>query len=124
IGAVLGLAVGHALAQWVLGRFGADLGAGFFRGIAPQAQLDIGAMALFGLVGIAAAIAGSVSAAFEAARAEPARALRAGDEEHAFSRLNRVWPGIALMIAGGLLTLAPPMEGLPYAGYASIALLL
>ncbi len=123
-GSAAGLVIGHALAAWVLQHFGADLGAGFFRGVEPHAQLSVYRLMLFGLLGIAAAVAGSVTAAREAAAAEPARALRAGDEQNAFVRLERWWPGLALLALGALLTLAPSVHGLPIAAYVAIALLL
>jgi putative ABC transport system permease protein len=124
LGALPGVAAGHALAQWVLSRYGAGLGASFFRGLEGSAPFEPLTMAGFVMLGVAAALAGSWAAATEAARAQPAQALRAGDEQHAFSRLHRVAPGAALMAAGAALCFAPPVEGLPIAGYAAIALLL
>jgi putative ABC transport system permease protein len=124
VGAVLGIAAGHGLAQWVLMRFGADLGAGFFRGLQASAGFDPVAIAAFAAVGVGAALGGSWAAASEAARAEPAQALRAGDELQAFSRLQHAAPGLVLMAAGAALTFAPPVRGLPLAGYAAIGLLL
>ena len=35
-----------------------------------------------------------------------------------------VWPGVSLLLLGGLLALAPPVGGLPLAAYAAIAALL
>jgi putative ABC transport system permease protein len=123
-GAALGLALGQVLSGWVLQHYGADLGAGFFRGLDASVTLNPAGLALFGLLGIAAAVAGSVVAAHEAAGAEPARALRAGDEQNAFSRLNTVAPGATLVALGALLTLVPPVRGLPLGGYASILFVL
>ncbi len=124
VGAVAGIVLGQGLSQWVLQRYGADLGAGFFRGLEARAAFDPWAMLLFALLGVVASALGSLAAAREAARAEPAQALRAGDEERAFSGLQRIAPGLALVAIGAALTLAPPVEGLPLAGYAAIALLL
>ncbi|OGA29714.1 MAG: hypothetical protein A3I01_18865 [Betaproteobacteria bacterium RIFCSPLOWO2_02_FULL_65_24] len=123
-GAVIGLLAGHGSAAWALAHYGADLGAGHFRGIEAAARIDVGALVLFGLLGIAASAAGTWFAALEAARADPATALRAGDEQQAFVRLNRAWPGVTLLAVGVLLALAPPVAGLPIAGYLSIVLLL
>ena len=54
----------------------------------------------------------------------PALALRAGDEEESLKKLNTVWLGAALIALGLILTQAPPLNGLPVLGYASIALIL
>ena len=123
-GALAGIALGHAGAALVLQRFGAELGGGYFRGLAPSLVLDWPALALFFSLGVLAALLGSLAPALEAARAEPAAALRAGDEERALRRLQPVWPGLAVLLAGAALTQAGPVRGLPFFGYGAIALLL
>ena len=124
MGALAGIALGHASAAFVLERFGAELGGGYFRGLAPSPVLDWPALALFFSLGILAAVLGSLAPALEAAGAEPAPALKAGDEERALRRLQPVWPGLAVLVAGVLLTRAGPVGGLPLFGYGAIALLL
>jgi putative ABC transport system permease protein len=123
-GALAGIGLGHASAALVLQRFGAELGGGYFRGLAPSLVLDWPALALFFSLGVLAALLGSLAPALEAARAEPAGALRAGDEERALRRLQPVWPGLAVLLAGAALTQAGPVRGLPFFGYGAIALLL
>src|SRR5207247_1824037 len=86
--------------------------------------LDWPALALFFLLGILAAVLGSLAPALEAAGAEPAPALKAGDEERALRRLQPVWPGLAVLLAGAALTQAGPVSGLPLFGYGAIGLLL
>jgi putative ABC transport system permease protein len=66
----------------------------------------------------------SLAPALEAAGAAPAAALKAGDEGRAFERVQRAWPGLAVIAAGAALTQAPPVHGLPLFGYLAIALLL
>jgi putative ABC transport system permease protein len=124
LGALAGIALGYASAAFVVRRFGAELGGGYFRGLAPELALDWPAFALFFVLGILAAVAGSLVPALEAAGAAPASALKAGDEARAFDRLQRAWPGLAVMLAGAALTQAPPVRGLPLFGYLAIALLL
>src|SRR5438552_3449977 len=124
MGALAGIALGHASAAFVLERFGAELGGGYFRGLAPSPVLGWPALALFCWLGILAAVLGSLAPAVEAAGAEPAPALKAGDEERALRRLQPVWPGIAVLLAGAALTRAGPVGGLPLFGYGAIALLL
>src|SRR6266581_2336866 len=92
-GALAGIALGHATAAIVLRRFGAELGAGYFRGLEPTLALDVPALALFFSAGVLAAVLGSLAPALEAARAGAASALKAGDEERALERLRPAWPG-------------------------------
>jgi putative ABC transport system permease protein len=123
-GGAIGLLGGFFLAQIAVRVIGPDLGSGYFRGIAPALALAPGSMLLcFGL-GVAVAILGSLIPALAAASASPASALRAGDEERAFIRLRRAWPGLAAIAAGSIASLLPPVAGLPLFGYVAIALLL
>src|SRR5881296_986565 len=124
MGALAGIALGHASAAFVLERFGAELGGGYFRGLAPTPVLDWPALALFFSLGILAAVLGSLVPALEAAGAGLAPALKAGDEERALRRLQPVWPGLAVLLAGAALTQAGPVSGLPLFGYGAIGLLL
>jgi putative ABC transport system permease protein len=124
LGAAAGLALGYASAGFVMRHFGAELGGGYFRGLAPEIVLDWPSLAVFFALGVLAAVAGSLAPALEAAGAAPAAALRAGDEGSAFERVQRAWPGAAVILAGSALTQAPPVRGLPLFGYAAIALLL
>ena len=123
-GSALGLAGGFILAQAALRIIGADLGAGYFRGVAPTLTLAPLALAIFFCLGVVIAMLGSLAPALEAARASPAPALKAGDDERAFERLQPSWPGLATIGAGAIATLVPPVAGLPLFGYGAIALLL
>jgi putative ABC transport system permease protein len=123
-GAAIGLVAGYLMAAGVLARFGADLGAGQFRGLHPDLHAEPWASALFFTLGVLVAVAGSLSAALEAARAAPAQALKAGDEQTAFARLQPAWPGLALILLGVICTAPGPVGGIPVFGYVAIALLL
>ncbi|MEO8739104.1 MAG: FtsX-like permease family protein [Casimicrobiaceae bacterium] len=123
-GSLAGLVGGYAIAVVALRVFGADLGAGFFRGIAAHVAFDPYAAAVFATLGVAVAMLGSMLPAREAARAAPAAALKSGDEEQAFMHLRRPYAGLALVAAGVALAFLPPVGGLPLFGYVSIALLL
>ncbi|HVE06386.1 MAG TPA: FtsX-like permease family protein [Paraburkholderia sp.] len=127
LGAVLGLALGYAVAAAVLRFAGGDLGGGYFEGVRPQVHFNAASAALFGALGVAAAVLGSAAPALEAARARPAQALKAGDEETPLKRLNRARSllGAALALVLGIAaTQLPPVDGLPLFGYAAVALLL
>jgi putative ABC transport system permease protein len=123
-GGVAGLLLGAAAARLVLGRFGADLGAGLFAELPAQASFDPVAALVFLLLGVGAAVLGSLLPSLEAARAQPAQALKSGDEARLAQRLTPALPGVALLLLGGACALLPPVRGLPLFGYLSIALLL
>jgi putative ABC transport system permease protein len=126
-GALLGVAIGHALAALVLRVSGADLGAGLVVGVAPALSFDAAASAAFGLLGVVSAAAGAAWPARDALDIPPAQALRAGH----FSRSPRSPGGAwrARAIGGALLLAAlaatlPPFGGLPLGGYGAIAAVL
>jgi putative ABC transport system permease protein len=123
-GALLGLALGTAFAVLALRASGGDLGAGMFRGLAPQVSFAPAAALLYFAAGVAVALAGALLPALEAARTPPARSLKAGDEQRLFARAASLKPSALLLGAALLLAFLPPVDGLPLAGYASIACLL
>jgi putative ABC transport system permease protein len=123
-GAALGVGLGYGAAFAVLRWVGPDLGAGYFQGLRAAPAVEPAALGLFFALGVAAALAGSLVPAREAARAAPAPALKAGDDVRAFERLQRAWPGLALLALGMLCLPLPPVAGLPVFGYLAIALLL
>ncbi len=124
IGAAAGIALGYGLASVGLRLVGPDLGAGYFLGLTATPHLDLWTLGLFFALGVAAAMLGTLIPALEVARTQPARALKAGDETHAFERLGSAWPGAVLVATGGLSAFLPPVIGLPLFGYLAIALLL
>ena len=123
-GSLLGLLLGFALAALALRAFGGDLGGGYFPGVQPSVRFQPLAALVFFLAGSGIAILGSASPAWEAARARPAPALKAGSEDVALARLARPWPALACLLLGAALTRLPPVHGLPVFGYLAVALLL
>lgn len=122
VGALLGLAGGVAGARLLLAAVGGDLGGGYFAGSSPALAVDAGALAGFGLAGVATALAGSLAAARRIVRQPPARALReGGGDELPAGRWPAALP-IALFAGGALLLAAPPVRELPIPAYATIAL--
>src|SRR5262249_20835223 len=91
--------------------------------VAPQITLPWTAP-FYALGGVAVGIAGALLPALDAARSPPAQALKAGDEQRMFGKVVGVWPGVAAMVVGGALLFAGPVNGIPIAGYLSIACLL
>ncbi len=122
-GSILGLGFGYGLAAAAIDLVGGDLGGGYFGGARPVLAVTPGAGLAFAGLGIGVAVIASLLPGREAARARPAVALKSGADGDAGAR-PRAWPGLALLAAGGLAALAPPIAGLPIAGYAAMALLL
>ena len=122
IGSLLGIALGTLLAWLALRWLGGDLGGGYFQGIAPQLQWD-GTMALaYGLLGVAAAMAGAWLPARDAQRLPPAQTLK-GLGLQAQGR-DHPWRALLLVLACGVLLLAPPVWDMALGAYLAIALLL
>jgi putative ABC transport system permease protein len=123
-GSAIGLAAGYALARGALVFVGADLGAGYFRSIVAQLVPEPEVLAAFFALGVLFATLGTIGPAWKAAQRSPARALHAGDEEEPLERARYPASGLVAIVAGLLLTAAPPVGDLPIAGYAAIALIL
>jgi len=123
-GAVLGLALGYALAIAATRAFGADLGAGQFRNVFPHISFSAAGAIVYFVAGIAVSVLGALLPARDAARTPVAQALKAGDEQAMFARAASPLPGLILLGAGALLAFLPAVNGLPFFGYASIVCLL
>ncbi len=124
LGSISGLLLGYAVAAAVLDYSGADLGGGYFSGVRPTVHFDIWATVIFFALGLGAALLGSLVPALETARAQPSRALKAGDEENALRRLRSPLPALVLIASAGALCFVGPVNELPIPGYIAIALLL
>jgi len=125
VGSLLGLIGGSALALSALHGLGGDLGGGYFPGVAPSLRFDAAAAAIYGALGVIAALVGAWLPARSAQRLAPAQGLKGlGDAVTGEARGVARWSGPALMAAGALLALLPPIAGLPLAAYGAVALLL
>ena len=124
VGSAFGILLGHALASYVVQHYGVDLGAGYFRSgsAALSPQWDV--YAAYFALGVAFSVLGAAAPAIEVSRRAPALALRAGDEQELAPRSRRAASGAAIVAAGIACALLPALHGLPWAGYAGIALLL
>lgn len=122
LGSVAGIAAGMGLAWLALHWLGGDLGGGYFAGVSPALQWNPVAALVFGLLGVAATVAGAWWPARQAMELPPAATLK-GMGGGAESRA-RAWPAVALLAASVLLALVPPVAGVPLAAYVAVALLL
>jgi putative ABC transport system permease protein len=121
-GSVCGLILGSGLAAIALRLFGGDLGGGYFAGAAPRLRFDAAGAAVYGVLGVVAALVGGWLPARAAQAIAPAQALKGLGVARAGHRsLAR---GALLVAAGVGLALLPPIDGLPLAAYASVACLL
>ena len=121
-GSLLGIALGSALAALALRLLGGDLGGGFFAGAAPALQWSAGAALLFGSLGVATALVGAWWPARLAQALPAAQTLKGLGALQA--QRQSAWAGPALLLAGALLALAPPLWGMPLGAYLGVALLL
>ncbi|MBC7983931.1 MAG: ABC transporter permease [Candidatus Obscuribacterales bacterium] len=115
VGALLGIAVGVALAK-----FGLQLIAG---GALAELQFTALELVAFAVLGIATSIAGSIAPALAAARIPTAQALKAGNVEVGSSR-GHVYFALMLWTLAVPLLFAPPLFNLPLLGYTAIAFIL
>ncbi|PZP64022.1 MAG: ABC transporter permease [Delftia acidovorans] len=122
VGSAAGIALGAGLAWLALHLLGGDLGGGYFAGVQPALQWSASAALTFGLLGVAATVAGGWWPARQAMELLPAATLKgqgAGSE-----RAARGLPALLLMAASVALAFVPPVAGIPLAAYAAVALLL
>jgi putative ABC transport system permease protein len=124
LGALLGLALGTALADALLRTHGGDLGGGYFAGIRPQVAIDAPGALLFFALGLAAAVGGAWLPAREAATQPPAPALKAGAEPSPGSQRPRRWVAAAGFALAAMLLSLPPIGGIALGAYGSIGALL
>ena len=121
-GSVVGLALGTGLAALALRLLAGDLGGAYFPGVTPTLQFSGTAAAVYGLLGVVAAVVGGWLPARAAQRIAPALALKGLGEVS--TTAGRAWWGPALLLVGGGLALAPPIANIPLAAYVSVACLL
>ncbi len=122
VGSLLGILLGTAMAWLALRWLGGDLGGGYFRGVAPKLQWQTWTATAYLLLGVLAAMTGAWIPARSAQRLPPAQTLKglgttASGKQHP-------WLALALMLSCALLTLVPPIAGVPWAAYLAIGLLL
>lgn len=122
IGSAAGIALGTGLAALALRVLGGDLGGGYFAGVAPALQWSGLAAAVYGALGMAAAVVGGWWPARAARNLPVAQTLKGLGASLAGTGRGRT--SVALMAAGVALAAAPPLMGVPVAAYLAIALLL
>ncbi|MBC7699205.1 MAG: ABC transporter permease, partial [Massilia sp.] len=122
VGSGLGIAAGTGLAYTALMLLAGVLGGGYFPGIAPSLQWSPWAAALYGGLGVLAAVLGGWLPARAAQDLPPAQALKGLGDTNRASRLP--WLGPVLLLLGVALAMLPPVAGVPLWAYLSVACLL
>jgi putative ABC transport system permease protein len=122
LGSAVGVGLGALIAWGALKVLGGDLGGGYFSGIAPPLQWSNAAAMVFFALGTLAAVVGGWWPARAAQRLVPAQAIKG----LSVAKPLPYAPLFAtlLLAAGALLSLAPPLFGMPLAAYLAVALLL
>ncbi|MET0618218.1 MAG: ABC transporter permease, partial [Luteibacter sp.] len=124
VGAGAGIALGLGLAALALKLLGGDLGGGYFHGQAPQLVFAPWPALVFAVLGVAAAVLGSMVPALAAARISPGVAIKnTGDAVDPRLRAHP-WPAATLLAAACLASLLPSVGGIALFGYIAMALLL
>jgi putative ABC transport system permease protein len=124
IGGLLGIGLGLGVA-WVLLRVvGGDLGAGYFSTTVPPLDIDVWVLLGFWLLSLAVGAIAGYFPARAATAGSPVSQLRAGATERTLKPVLNARIAAVLALTSIVLTLMPPIEGLPLAAYLSIAFLL
>ena len=121
-GSLLGIALGTGLASLALRLLGGDLGGGFFAGGAPALQWSPLAALMFAGLGLVASLVGAWWPARWAQGLPAAQTLKGLG--NAPAPQSHVLLAAALLVAGALLALLPPVWGIPLAAYTSVGLIL
>ncbi|OJU91542.1 MAG: ABC transporter permease [Burkholderiales bacterium 66-5] len=122
-GSLLGVLLGTLLARVALQLAGGDLGGGYFAG-ATRLHWNTAAALAYALLGLGCALLGGWWPARAAQHLPPAQTLKGLGLATATGNAALAAAGTALLAAGALLALAPPIAGVPLAAYLSVALLL
>jgi len=122
LGSAIGVALGTGIAALALRQLGGDLGGGYFTSVAPPLRWSPGAAALYGALGVAAALAGGWWPARAAQALAPAQALKGLGAAAPSARRHHL--ALGLLLLAGLCALAPPVAGIALGAYVSVGLLL
>jgi putative ABC transport system permease protein len=124
VGGLLGIGLGLGFASVLLRVMGGDLGAGYFSSTVPPLDIDVSLLIGFWLLSLAVGAVAGYFPARAATAGSPVSQLRAGATERTLKPVLNARVAIVLALTSWVLTLVPPIDGLPLAAYVSIAFLL
>ena len=119
LGAVFGLLAGRWLAEGTVDLIGATVRALYVSSTPGEIELTAGTVAVAAVAGVGVAVLAALGPAREAARVSPTEAMARGRHEYqARLRVGRdLVYGTAFLVAAGLSSLLPPVDGRPLFGY-------
>ena len=124
LGGLLGVLMGLVLAAVLMQFMGGDLGGSYFSKNSPPLEIDVWAMVFFVLCALLLGLISSFLPLFQINWHRPMAVLRGEPGEHLVLKPHTLkWSGLAFVLSMVLLFL-PSFDELPWAGYASIAVLL
>ncbi len=124
LGGLLGVGLGLGFASVLLHVMGGDLGAGYFSTTVPPLDIDVSILLGFWLLSLTVGGIAGYFPARAATSGSHVTQLRAGATERTLKPVLNARIAIALALISLVLTLLPPVDGLPIAAYLSIAFLL
>ncbi len=124
VGGLFGIGLGLGVASVLLRVMGGDLGAGYFSTTVPPLDIDLSILLGFWFLSLVVGALAGYFPARAATAGSPVSQLRAGATERMLKPVLNARIAIALAAISVVLTLLPPIEGLPIAAYLSIAFLL
>ena len=124
LGGLLGIGLGLGLASVLLRVMGGDMGAGYFSTTIPSLDIDTPVLVGFWVLSLAVGVVAGYFPARAATAGSPVLQLRAGVTERMLKPVLNARVAVGLGLISVVLTLLPPVDGLPIAAYLSIAFLL
>ncbi len=124
LGGLLGIGLGLGLASVLLRVMGGDMGAGYFSTTIPSLDIDTPVLVGFWVLSLAVGVVAGYFPARAATAGSPVLQLRAGVTERMLKPVLNARVAVGLGLISAVLTLLPPVDGLPIAAYLSIAFLL
>ena len=126
IGGLLGIVVGRLLAIGAVRLLGATVENLYVSSRPAPIELTPGIIALGLAIGIGISLASAASPAREASLVAPVEAMARAEREYA-ARVHKVrdlWIAVGLAVFGAAASLAPPIAGKPFFGYAAALLMI
>jgi putative ABC transport system permease protein len=124
VGSLIGVGLGVLIAEVMLRFLTGDLGNGQLHAVNASLRAAPWPLLSFLTIGTGVSGLGAWLPARSAARQSPARALKGGDAAYAPIATRSAYAGLGFLASGAVLARLPPIGGLPFYGYLSVAALL
>lgn len=121
-GSLIGLALGHLLAQAILKTVGSTINTLYVASRPDVLQMTSGVIALGLAVGILLSMLSALQPALEASRVRPSAMIRPGLQQRVTQWRGLALGAIACFVAGTLVSRLPAVRGISVAGYLAVLL--